>query len=789
MRILRQLTWRAASFAILSSLALVAGRSVQAADDAPLLVDHFTTLDPGWGQADKVKSVEGNKLLVTLEPELAFRTLYEAKQFGAADIRLKITELKGGTDQPAGVVFWAADRENCYAALLTPDGSVYASRRMAGQWLTPVSATKHDEVLKGLGQTNELRVVTSGRVATVFVNDKQVTRFVGFPPNGPSKIGVIAESGEQGATWAFSDLSVRNAPAATTPLASADAALLLTDDFQVLDPGWGNASDLRTVEGNKLLIKLKPELAHRTLYEGSLFDNIDVRLNVSQTNGDADQPAGIVFWAVDYANYYAALVQPDGSFGVLRVMNGKSLHPVANSVRPAVHTGAAQTNELRVVTEAHQATVYVNGTQQAIVKGYAPVGGSKIGVHAESGEQPATWAFSDLRVASAPGPVNKTPWKDQTVLLEDNFDTFDPSWGVPNDTKQASGNKLLVNLKPGLRFVDLNQVSLYDDVDVMLNFAPLGSWTDQLVGLVFWADSLQDYCPLVIDPDGDVYVGRILQGKWKGMNIIKGGARNANKDPGKPNQLRVVTHGDSATVMLNNRAITTYQGAAPKKGSLIGVYVETDKDPASFAFSELRVRTPLVTPANNASRTDGLLLTDDFRAFPSDWGDPDDVESVVAGWLMLRPKPNTGRTLMYEGRFEDADIRVTINEAQGGPDRPAGIVFWGDDNKNYYLAALRPDGLFTVSKQADGDWTFPINKVQVAAPGQQFTLRVVTRGSTATIYAGDQPIGTVDGGPPKNGQRVGLHAVSGNDVYTWYLTNFSVRKPEPIANGRTVGRP
>jgi hypothetical protein len=66
-----------------------------------------------------------------------------------------------------------------------------------------------DSVKKGLGQPNEMRIVTKGRLATVYVNDTQVASFKGFPPDGGSMVGLFAESGDKPYTWKFSDFSVR----------------------------------------------------------------------------------------------------------------------------------------------------------------------------------------------------------------------------------------------------------------------------------------------------------------------------------------------------------------------------------------------------------------------------------------------------------------------------------------------------------------------------------------------------------------------------------------------------
>jgi hypothetical protein len=77
--------------------------------------------------------------------------------------------------------------------------------------LSPVPWRESASIKKGLGQTNELRVVTKGAQATVFINDTQVVSFNGQPPQGGGFIGMIAFSPEKATNknvWEFSDLKV-----------------------------------------------------------------------------------------------------------------------------------------------------------------------------------------------------------------------------------------------------------------------------------------------------------------------------------------------------------------------------------------------------------------------------------------------------------------------------------------------------------------------------------------------------------------------------------------------------
>jgi hypothetical protein len=366
--------------------------------------------------------------------------------------------------------------------------------------------------------------------------------------------------------------------------------------------------------------------------------------------------------------------------------------------------------------------------------------------------------------------------------VADDFRTLNPAWGSADDNIQLGDKQLLVNVVPHRRFIRFYEATLFNDVDMSIDAAALKGWTDQLVGLVFWGDSADDYYPLVVDPTGDAYVGRILKGKWTGMNVIKGALKNLQKGPGQVNELRVVTRGDSADLLVNNQRVELYKGTPPRGGGMVGLFFESYDDPSNWAFSEFRVRTPLVTLASSGFRTDGLLMTDDFRALYPTWGAGDDVKHVENDKLILTSKPNLGHTLLYDDRFDDADIRVTVTQRTGQPDRPAGIVFWADGYNDYYFAAIRAEGGFVVYQQKAGQWSVPVPLKTIDAVlkgvGQSNTLRVVTKGNTAAIYVNDKQAAALEGTVPKGGGQIGFQGASGPTVYTWEFSNLVVRKPQ-----------
>ena len=474
------------------------GSPLLAADDSLIFSDDFSTLRPGWGKADETRSVNANWLMVKPPTDDAFVQLYQGVEVGNADIRAYVTQTQGGTDNPCGIIFWAADYGNYYAALVETDGNFLVIRRVNRRFLYPVGFSVREELKKGTGQTNQIRVVTTGNLATVYLNDKQVTAFHGFPPYGTSKVGVHAESGKDPYTWGISAFSVRKVQAPAENAPPQDDSLLFADDFSTLDPGWGTAA--HNVAGNKLIESLDAEKIRNVPYQGGVFGDADIRVNVAETKGNADQPGGIMFWGSDRANYYAAVVQPDGNFYVARFIGNNTLYPVLMTVRDEVRKGMGETNSLRVVTSGNAATIYVNDKQLTRFKGFPPARGSFAGLHAESGTDPANWTFSDFSVRKGPTPSEELSTDDDSLLFADDFSTLDPSWTTPNDIISASGNKLMLNMGPQIAERILYRGRLFGDADIRLKISASKGNPDQPAGIVFWAADGKNYYAANIQP-------------------------------------------------------------------------------------------------------------------------------------------------------------------------------------------------------------------------------------------------------------------------------------------------
>jgi glucose/mannose transport system substrate-binding protein len=186
-----------------------------------LYEDDFTNLDPSWGTPGDILSVKDGKLVLKPALNTTQSVLNQSNVFDDADIEVEVTLSSGDPIVAGGLIFWAKDYSNFYCLCVDGKGSFKISHFVTDRWLTPVGWTENDAVSKGVGQNNKLRVVTKGRQATAFINDKQVITINGQPPQGGGCVGISGGSAQDSQnTWQFASLRViaTASTAAATPV-------------------------------------------------------------------------------------------------------------------------------------------------------------------------------------------------------------------------------------------------------------------------------------------------------------------------------------------------------------------------------------------------------------------------------------------------------------------------------------------------------------------------------------------------------------------------------------------
>jgi len=90
----------------------------------------------------------------------------------------------------------------------------------------------------------------------------------------------------------------------------------------------------------------------------------------------------------------------------------------------------------------------------------------------------------------------------------------------------------------------------------------------------------------------------------------------------------------------------------------------------------------------------------------------------------------------------------------------AGLLFWGEDNKNYFQFGVLNNGKFWIARRQDGKWHTIVENVESdrieTKPGQSNTLRVKADDSTAAFFINGTKVRDLRGQAPKGGWRFGL---------------------------------
>jgi hypothetical protein len=177
--------------------------------------------------------------------------------------------------------------------------------------------------------------------------------------------------------------------------------VLLLENFDRLQPAWGEPNSVfRVVEG-QLVVSPKPEQVFWRNNSASIYDDIDMCVTmttIAEVEPDGAE-AGLVFWYVDENNFYAFELAPNGKASVWRRQRGRWLEQVDWQDAEGANTGNGAINELRVTTVGNQATFYVNGNQFKELSGSPPDEGQQIGLYASSPESgAASFGFDNLKV-------------------------------------------------------------------------------------------------------------------------------------------------------------------------------------------------------------------------------------------------------------------------------------------------------------------------------------------------------------------------------------------------------
>ncbi len=173
---------------------------------------------------------------------------------------------------------------------------------------------------------------------------------------------------------------------------------LFDDDFEFLDPSWGDPDDNYFVEDGVLVIKGFG--GHANLSTKNQGADVCVDTTIAAAPAPDVSPIGLVWWWENWDNYYYLFYWADTTYvEVRRVVKGKE-ETLFGMETLALRKGVGQTNRLELRLKPKDVTLIINGTEVKRFKGKQPQDGGSIGVYGSSPEdKPATYKFDNFIVS------------------------------------------------------------------------------------------------------------------------------------------------------------------------------------------------------------------------------------------------------------------------------------------------------------------------------------------------------------------------------------------------------
>ena len=172
-------------------------------------------------------------------------------------------------------------------------------------------------------------------------------------------------------------------------------------------------------------------------------------------------------------------------------------------------------------------------------------------------------------------------------MFSDDFATLDRSWRNNSGYLSVEKNKLIQQPPADVRAENLYAGSLFDDMDASVDIQMVQSGeANWYAGLVFWAEDIDNcYFAGICPKNGNVALARMQKGhdlfplSWDSCDALKPGE--------EVNTVRVVTKGNSITMIVNGKEVGTFTGQPPEGGGMVGVIGCSGKEPYIWAYSNL----------------------------------------------------------------------------------------------------------------------------------------------------------------------------------------------------------
>jgi hypothetical protein len=175
-----------------------------------------------------------------------------------------------------------------------------------------------------------------------------------------------------------------------------------------------------------------------------------------------------------------------------------------------------------------------------------------------------------------------------------------------------------------------------------------------------------------------------------------------------------------------------------------------------------------------------VIFEDNFASLDPSFT-PSPAIQAKDGKLTITMGANGWERLLYQvGFFSDSDLSLTFSCTAGDATsgNAVGILFWGTDTSNFYLAEVTMDGGGYIFRLSGGRWLTPASVPASPAVkkgiGASNLVRVVTKGNRATLYINGTQVTAITGIPPSGGGLVGIYSQCDNVPATWTAQDFKI---------------
>jgi hypothetical protein len=165
-------------------------------------------------------------------------------------------------------------------------------------------------------------------------------------------------------------------------------------------------------------------------------------------------------------------------------------------------------------------------------------------------------------------------------------------------------------------------------------------------------------------------------------------------------------------------------------------------------------------PASACEGTE-IVFEDKFSDDAGGWAINKDVEVKDGGFTFKLPPDAMQSDLNVTYSVNDADICAEgVWPESDSSILGAGLLFWGEDNKNYLQFGVLNNGKFWIARRIEGKWHTIVENVASSAikvkPGETNVLRVKASGDSAAFFINGEKVRDLRGQAPKGGWRFGL---------------------------------